>query len=257
MRFRLGLGLLLVVVIATASVDAQFGGLIKKKVGEAVGGDKGKADTPTPTTPPLSPNPPKSGLDCEVSPDIMDRVLRGLEAERAEREAALQELGEAKKPDDYAACRNDAMLSPEAQRLLEALGTLPDDASPEETRRLMTKAASDTAAFMQERCGIEQGEARATFNQRSRNAQQLGPQTANMTECYGKILEHSERFCMLPPADQDAAENEGLRVPGTGQNVYWVFTAGEAQTYTPNSKRLGSLMTALEQQDQQEAALLK
>lgn len=64
MKRQMALGLALAMVMASASVDAQIGGLIRKKAGEVVGGRKpGPAPTPPPATTPTTTTPKPDGTD--------------------------------------------------------------------------------------------------------------------------------------------------------------------------------------------------
>lgn len=250
MKFRLGFALLLSILIATISVEAQFGGLIKKKIGEAVGGN-----TPKPA-PESDQGTSGSALGCDVSGDAMDRLLKGMEAEHAAREAALKDFAGTKSPEQYQACQTELLLSPEGQKISEALLSLPENATPVDFQNVMTKVGADMQALTQQKCGPSSNDTRDQVTRKFDDARDIGPQTAKMTECYARIEEHALSFCQLPESEQTKAQNGGLKVPGTGKDVYWVFTVDEAKAYKPRCERLVSLMAALARQDQQKQAAL-
>jgi hypothetical protein len=247
MKSRLGFGLLLSLLIATISVEAQFGGLIRKKAGEVV------QPKPAPGNDQATPS---SALGCDVSGDAMDRLLKGMEAERAAREAALKDFASMKSPAEYQACQAGLAMSPEGQKVFEAMTSMPENASAADAQNAMAKFASDMQALLQKQCGPDPGNTRGEFTRRYEDAKNVGSKTANMTECYAKMEEHAFSFCQLSESEQAKAQNAGLKAPGTGTNVFWVFTAAEAKAYKPRCERLVSLMAALGEQDEQKNAAL-
>jgi hypothetical protein len=78
-----------------------------------------------------------------------------------------------------------------------------------------------------------------------------------MTDCYARIEEHAFSFCQRPEAEQSQAQNGGLRVPGTGTDVFWIFAEDEAKAYKPHCERLVSAMAALGEQDERKQAALE
>lgn len=71
MRRQMALGLALAMVISSAAVDAQIGGLLKRKAGEIVGGKKPAPAEPAPATPaPATPAPggAKKGSSAKSDP---------------------------------------------------------------------------------------------------------------------------------------------------------------------------------------------
>jgi hypothetical protein len=249
MKFHLGFGLLLSILLATIGVEAQFGGLIKKKIGEAVGGDK--------TKPESEPARPASALGCDVSGDAMDRLLKGMEAERAAREAALKELASAKSPAQYQACQAELAMSPEGQKIFETMASQPENASAADAQKAMATFASEMQALLEKQCGPEPSKTRNEFARKYEDSRNVGSQTANMTDCYAKIEEHAFSFCQLPESEQTKAENGGLKVPGTGTDVFWIFAEDEARAYKPRCERLVSAMAALGEQDEKKQAALE
>ena len=249
MKFRLGFGLLLSILMATIGVEAQFGGLIKKKIGEAVGGDKTKPANEQPR--------PTSALGCDVTGDAMDRLLKGLEAERAARDAALKDLANMTSPAQYQACQAELAMSPEGQKVFEGMTSLPENASAADTQNAMTKFAADMQALLQKQCGPDPNTTRNEFTRKYEDSRNVGSQTANMTDCYAKIEEHAFSFCQLPESEQTKAENGGLKVPGTGTDVFWIFAEDEARAYKPRCERLEAVMAALGEQDEKKQAALE
>jgi hypothetical protein len=242
MTRRLGFGLLLGVLIATTAADAQFGGLIRK-AGEAV-----KKGAPPPEAPPAAPQTSASALGCPVDDAAMDRLLKGMEAERAARDAALKEAASAKTQAQYGACQSELAAGPEMQKVMESLGSLPDNATPAQSQAAMEKFATAMSSLLTEKCGPPPSEARDQLNRKFTEA---GKQAS---DCDGRIREHALRFCQLPAAEQASAQNGGVRVPGTGAKIFWVYTEAEARAYAPRCGQILSLTDALEKQGLQRQA---
>lgn len=235
MTRRLGIGLLVGVLAATVVVDAQFGGLIKR-AGEAI-----KKPTPPPD-PPSAATPPASGLSCSVDDAAMDRLTKALEAQRAAQDAALKNA-EGKTQAAYDACQLQFAQSPEAQRLFQGMA-LPENATPAQSQAAMEKFATTMTKMLADKCGPTPTEVREQLETAFKNA-------AKMSDCDAKIQEHAYRFCQLTPAEQKAAQNGGIRVPGTGAKIFWVYTEAEARAYAPRCGQLMSLMDAIYAQNQQ------
>lgn len=248
MRIRLALGLLLGVLTATAVVDAQLGGLIRRKVEESV----------KPKPEPTKPEPPKPGaasaappLGCSVDGDAMDRLLKGLEAERAAREAALKEAAGTSEA-QYSACTGKLATSPEAQKIFGELTSLPENATPAQSQAASDKMAKAMTALLEQQCGPTPAESRDRLNKKFDDAGKVGRETSGLSDCYARLQEHAVRFCELPSAQQTSAQNGGLKVPGTGTGVFWIYTEAEAKAYAPRCGQLQSLMAAIDKQSQQQ-----
>lgn len=233
MTRRLGFGLLVGVLMTTAAIDAQLGGLIKRAGGTL---------TKTPPQPGQQPSGPVSAstLGCPVDAAAMDRLLKALEAQRAERDAALKEAAAGKTQAQYEACLEQVALSPEFDKVLASFD--PAD---------IAKAEAAAKALSEAKCGLPPDQARQQWQSRFDAAAKL------VSDCDARIEEHVYRFCQLTPSEQASAQNGGLRVPGTGSSVFWIYTEAEAKAYAPRCARLMSLMDARAAQNRQREAHLK
>jgi hypothetical protein len=232
MTRRLGFGLLVGVLLTTAAADAQLGGLIRRAGGTI---------TKTPPQPGQQPNSSPvsaSTLGCAVDDAEMDRLLKALEAQRAERDAALKEAAAAKTRAQHEACMEQVALSPEFDKILASFD--PAD---------MAKADAAAKALIQAKCGPPPDEVPRQLESRFNAAAKL------LSDCDARIEEHAYRFCQLTPSVQASAENGGLQVPGTGSSVFWVYTGAEAKAYAPRCAQLMSLMDARAAQDRQLEAI--
>ena len=102
MKRQIALGLALAMVVASASVDAQFGGMLKKKAKEVVGGKKEAPPTPTPPAPAptpgtekpdTAPSAPAAGGDRPAAAAAEKKTVSPLEvSELPVRQSAYQVL---------------------------------------------------------------------------------------------------------------------------------------------------------------------
>ena len=217
----LGFGLLLGVLVATTAADAQLGGLIKRA------GEAAKKGVPQPDAPPAGPQPATSALGCPVDDAAMDRVLKGMEAERAARDAALKEAASAKTQAQYTACQSELAAGPEMQKALEAMTSLPENATAAQSQAAMEKFGATMSTLVNQKCGPDPSEFREQLNRKFTEAGKQG------SDCDARIREHALRFCQLSAAEQASAQNGGVRVPGTGAKIFWVYTEAEARAYAP------------------------
>lgn len=243
MKTRRWFFLLLLGFTAAASAEAQgIGGLIKRKAAEAVGADKNKA-------PDAKPN---SSASCaEANDDILDRFVKGLEAEVAENKAALDEfnkameaadaeLAKAKPEAEYQACQVATITGPEGAKV-SALFTSELKTAPQaDGSKLMAKFQVDIAALTEKRCGKSQDNAQKEWQQSKQNAlderrkrwnknsAEIGAKASGLDEnCYSRLKEHAIGFCRLSKENQQLAATKGLK--------------GGEGSYTPNeSKAYGS-----------------
>ncbi len=93
LRIGLGLGLVLALLVASADVDAQLGGLLKKKAGEIVGGKKAPAPT-TPTTGANTAAPPATTPAPAPAPAPAPGDSRGATATQDRKTVSPLEIGE-------------------------------------------------------------------------------------------------------------------------------------------------------------------
>jgi hypothetical protein len=253
MRNRFAIGLLLSALCASTAVHAQFG-IPRVRVPKIPGADKIKPSTPPPPSTPSPEQPSASGrLGCDVNDAVMDKLLKQMDAERAERDAALKDAASAKSPVQFEQCRMEQSRSPEGLQIAQKLGDLPDNASPDETQRAMMKSGEEMQALVARKCGGDPYEARDNLNKRFDAAAQRGREA---DRCYPTVQEHAIAFCNLPESDQAAAVNDGISTPGSGSNIFWVFTAAEAQAYKPRCSQILAAEAALDQQNVQKKALL-
>jgi hypothetical protein len=227
MTRRVGFGLLTGLLLTTAAAHAQFGGLLKG-AGEAI-----KKGAP-PATPPGGGQSTAATSECPVDQAAMDRLMKALEAQHAEREAALKEAAAARTQAQHEACLEQVASSPEFDKILASF----DPAN-------IAQAEAAASALSRAKCGPPPDEAR----QQARN--RFFAAARPSSKCNDRLLEFAVPFCGLPPSERDSAQKAGVRAPNASGKDFWVFTAAEAATFAPYCARLLALTEAEKSQLQQ------
>jgi hypothetical protein len=146
--------LLGVVVVASSAgpAEAQIGGLLKKKAKEAAQApvkqqeNKQQADD--------------AAASALSSPDIVPvtqestvRFRKALGVEAKLRGEFATFLASLKTQEQYLACKNDVMMSPEGQKASMAMLALGDKATAADMQKAMMKASADAEALTTKQCG--------------------------------------------------------------------------------------------------------
>jgi hypothetical protein len=125
-------------ILPTRPADAQLGGLIKKKVGEAVKGpdnskEKGGKAAETADD--------GSKLGFKLDDDVLGAFEAGLSMEIRERDAFRKKIASIKTPEQYGQCGQDVMRNPEGQKFAvdygEAMTKLGDNAAGKKAEQIM------------------------------------------------------------------------------------------------------------------------
>lgn len=239
-KTRFALGLILMFALADDAQAQRIGGLIKKTVD--------KATKPKEATPPTKEAAPEPSLfSFEPNADAMASFKRGLDIEINARNEYRSELAKLKTEEQYKACEQSMMMSAEGLKVTQEIVARMEKAKTPEDYQKMSEwqtEAYNTLAMKQ--CGADprklDGQRRTIFDNASKAAAKeagkgwkgaapLNDET--ILRDYRILKELAAKFCSLP-ADlrQDAQEN-GIRVPGSGSNVFWVFPAGFTQWVGP------------------------
>jgi hypothetical protein len=222
-----------------STVEAQgLGGLIKRKAAEAVGADKSKTAETKPVT--------DHGSCGDVTDDVMERFLKGLEVEAAETRAATEEMAkaEARTYDEDRACHTQAQMSPEARKIQEEWVS---SASTGDPVKANAKYVADLEALRVKRCGKTKDELTKAAYARRDGAYKAGLAASGMEEaCYLWLKEHAYPFCVAPAALQQKASEKGLATElGPDGRKVGVYTPNQARKYKPHCSRIVSLMDVI------------
>jgi hypothetical protein len=255
-RLRCAALTFLAFLLTSTTADAQIGGLIKRKATEAVKGPEKKTEEKP------ADNAISLGDVRELNATNLDALIEGLKTEIALREAFRAEVAKYPTREQYNKCQQDMAMSPESQKLL-ALLEVPEKATAEQMQAATKKFAEEGAALLKKKCPLDpedvsdyakqkrlgeiEGQAAAAAARKrgggghSSGGPFLSDDSPGVQQDDKERLQYSwakERVLVLcaavrdPQKRRDGAIN-GLRIPGTGVKIFWVFTAEEVKGATP------------------------
>lgn len=147
---------------APQTTEAQLGGLIKKKVKEAIK----PPEKPAPAAPAPADQPSASGSSAEseklphvkganallITPELLARVTRGMDAELAMMADFQKFLSKYPTYEEYEKCKSNALMTPEGQKIMQRMQNLPQNGTPEQLQAMMIKIGADADAFAKTKC---------------------------------------------------------------------------------------------------------
>lgn len=260
-------------------VDAQIGGLIKKKVSDAVKAPEKPADPAKAES--------KQGLVngnpdvLEITQPVLEGLIRGLNVEVSLRKDFAAELKKYPTRQQYDDCQRQVAMSEEAQKLAQPMVNLPETATAEQRKQVMDKFSSEVAALVKRKCPLNPADApnkekRLTeikvkaaeaagpnagsddhASQASEVSVALGVNSVSETMIefralagltprqYELLLERIQRFCeeLKNASDKGFPGAGGVSIPGSGNKVFWIYTATEAKTLSrENCQRVNDVV---------------
>ena len=239
----------LLACVPVSQVESQgIGGLIKKKAVEAAKGKDAKKDVAKNDSKDDPPTTSKFDKDCgPVTPESVDNFLKGLQAEIAAREAFDKRAAQTKPAAEVRACRDKNSIGEEGRSILNR--GLENGGTPEFVMKQLETNKANFETFLAKRCGeSDEKWDRSAKIAAYTDAHASGAKAAGVTEhCYDKLKEFATAFCKgLTPEQQKLAAEQGIKVPGSGTDVFWVFTADEAKAFMPRCSELTRAMKGTE-----------
>lgn len=200
----------------------------------------------------------------EITAPVIGGFMNGLDVEITLLAEFAQELVTYRAPGDYRRCHGRVASSPEFQKIQAQPATWPDNATPEELQRLSDKMAADMVAYVRKQCGgdilnewpehkrrerieeiqrkaaVAAGPVMAAPGPRPRGPKALDEvvdywmeQGAGLSvEAYLIMKERVEAYCKALN-DGVIKAGEAVKFPGTGKDIYWVYTEEEAKAIAP------------------------
>jgi hypothetical protein len=229
----------------SAPAHAGWGDALKSKASKMLKTDKSKAAEET--------GPLKSRMQPAVTAESLDRFQHGLEVESAERQKAQKLLASQPPPDQREKCSQAVAMSADAQRIVQEYSDAAANARPEDGAKLLERMTQRMDSLVTAKCGPEP--VRYDANQLARDAIGKGTDAAGLGDdgAYYVWKEWVREFCAYlaklrqqSDAKQQLAKisDEGLRIPGSGTGIYYVYTASEAQLLMERCPRLMPLLEA-------------
>ena len=235
--------LLLILIAQPSQVSAQgLGGLVKK-AGQAAKDASNKKDQAKEKAPDKPAEQPATR--CDVSEDAYDRLLKGMQAELDGLNKMGQDFATAKTGSTkYRQCTADYAGTEEYQKVLNKPPPS-QNMSTEQLMKWMQDKTTGADSAVAKKCGKDPILSWDSSDQRKmiEEIAQNAAKAAGMDDqCYSNLKEFAGFFCSQPEAVQQKAIQEGLKIPGDGKDIFWVFTPEHARALKP---RCGKLMSAI------------
>lgn len=253
--FAASLAALVALVPGDAAAQGGILGRVKQKAAEKAGeklGERGgrKPEAPAAGQPAAEPGAARSGAAApsqpasetarneyvlEISDANLDRLQAALDAEAREIQAIRPLL--ARTREDYDQCQMKLMTEdPKQKKLSEDMLAASEKGDTPGQQRILRQMGE----YATEKCGENPDNTtyRMTLQGRPRAA---GLAAGSFTSTQYDILkERIPPFC----AAQTAGE-EIVRLPGTGQNIHWVYTPSEVRALRPRCAALTKALAAV------------
>lgn len=231
--------LVFVLVARPSPVTAQgIGGLVKKagQAAKDANNKKDKAQEKAQDKPAEQP-----ATRCDVSDDAYERLLKGMQAELDGLKKVGNDYNTAKAGSTkYRECTADYAGTEEYQKILNKLPPS-QNMSTEQLMKWMQDKTTGADSAMAKKCGKDPilswtpGDRGKLVDEVTSNA----AKTAGMDDrCYSNLKEFAGFFCSQPEAVQQKATQEGLKIPGSGKDIFWVFTPEHARALKARCAKL-------------------
>ena len=245
---------------APAPAHAQVGGLLKKKlkekISQKVGGPDSAAAAAEPSAPgaatkparaaPSRPGPQFTEYLLEITPDVLDRMEKGLAAEAAVRQEIDRKIGKVLSHDEYEKCQMAVLQTPEGRKVYEQF-LVKGDTSAAGLRKASEDLARRMEQVVEPKCGLEARKAEDIRTQNADRMEAAAPQASGLTRLQLTLLK--ERILPLCAAAQAVTAPTGeVRVSaaasGSTDPIYYVYTPTEVSAAQPRCAKLSSALRA-------------
>ena len=256
-----GVVAMLVAAAIPAPAHAQLGGLIKKKVKAKVAQTIGRGDS-TGTVPPGTSAPDTAGKAArtappgsgprfteyvlEITPDLLDRLAKGLAAEDAVRQEIERMIGKVLSRDEYKKCEAAVLRGPDGQKVYaQSRDLVTGDTTYARIQQASQQLARRMEQVVEPKCGLEPRKAEDIRAQHADSLEAAAPAASGLTRLQLTIMK--ERILPLCAATQALAAAAGeVRVPaaspGSANPIYYVYTPGEVTAVQPRCATLASAL---------------
>jgi len=266
MRYRSQLTAVVLAALTILAVpslaDAQLGGLIKKKVKEAIkppektnpAPQPAAAPAPAPAAEPVSNSrDPFAGQRVPgtralvITDEMIARVYRGLDVEAAMLKDLEKEIAAYPTPEKIEACKIKASQTPEGQRLMNLGNFVKEGMTPDQIQAGMMKMSTESDAYYKKACPWDESkwsdgnrsDARRAI--RTKAAAKALPDTATVIVKglagiglneydFAEMIERILKYCELKKTMDVRPKTGGIKTPGEGKDIYWVYTEGELRS---------------------------
>ena len=228
---------------------AGWGDALKKEANKAIQHDKKPATS-------AESGPVDSRIEPKVTPESLGKFEASLKLEIAERDRVTKFMATVKPDEVYEKCKSDWMLSPDGQKVSKKyLDAMQNVKSQADVQRLAETVGKEMEKAIEQHCGPDpnqynQGwanqEIRTAIGKASDQFTTNDYQYAGWKEWITEFCKYIEALKKQPDAAQKLAKikAEGLRIPGSGAGIYYVYTASEANALLEKCESLMPLIEA-------------
>jgi len=204
-----------------------------------------------------------------ITGNVLTSFKNGLQAELDHRRATVKRLASLKTPDQYRTCVQTVASSGEGQKILMGPANLPASATTDQIQKATEKMSADLAKLSTDKCGEDPREYDDGWRSRQVQAAEdagakafgaglpappggTGPYLAfeqrqdRTLGYYRQLKEWVAPFCNLPKAEQQAAAEKGVSVPGKDKRTTFVYTVADARLLMQHCDELMTLLRELE-----------
>jgi len=223
----------LALVIGTAlpvPASPQVGGLIKKKLKQAIEQTRVGTDTATTASAARARAPSFDEVTLEITPALLDQFEKGLTAEAVERKDVDSQIAKFLPHDAFEKCEQSLMRTPEAQAAYREYTKMLSGTDREAMRKASEWYGHRLAEITRPKCGPSPSEAEITKGDLLRGPEKVGQKAAGLTERqYAVLKERILPFCTAAGASGPGS----LRIDGG-----YVYTTAEMEALRPRCAKL-------------------
>lgn len=180
---------------------------------------------------------PYQGDVLEITPEIAARIDRGFAA--AVKVRKEQDAARGRPYEEYAQCLGREAPKPEYQRLLNAYIAAAEAGRADEADRLK----ADMAAWQLAKCGADpRAAARGGWESRAARTRAALAASGFTEAQFAMFVERIVPFCRAPAE----ATVDGVKLPGRGNDVHWIYSPGEAGAMRPRCAAWTAGVAAME-----------
>jgi hypothetical protein len=252
-------------IAAPRLLEAQLGGLIKKKVKEAVA----KPEPPAKTggnQPAASKAAEKerngpigfgSGI-IEITDSSFNDFMRGIQKEADAQAIVKKEIARYGTSRQYEECKARVAQTPEGKKTMDRMYNPPKDIKAEDYIKLQSKVVEDMDSLTRKGCPLNpsywsQGRIDQSLDSVHKQVAQSISAEDTGGQLYSIALERIERLCRYKgfgpgstTAKPESSNGTPLKFAGDGTDIYWLYTEKEVTVINAaNCKRYYALIAKL------------
>jgi hypothetical protein len=260
-------------LMTPVSSEAQLGGLIKRKVKEAVKKPERPAKTDdTPASAPTAPSAPSGSAKknddptgfgsaiIEITQATVDDLMDAMQKEIDMQAVLKKEIARYGTHDQYEACKVRVAQSSEGKKTMDRMYNPPKNVTAEEYMAIQKKVVEDMDALTLKGCPLNPGywspgrisESADSIHIKAAESLGDGSLTAHL---YAVALERIERLCQykglgiggVATTTVDTLKRKDsltspvkagpFQFPGIGKDIYWMYTGTEVAAVTHDTCR--------------------